>query len=393
MRGRSHPVSASKFELKQFKLSNDNLDATRAPILWKKPDTGVFDYHFDVAGMYYQPMIAYCMEREQGGPRRTVELPDRMAANYDKRVYSRLPEEGGHEEFLTEMYKRRAKANHSRTIHVENERWARSKKTTDLNVIRGSANMRDRYLCQIQLIHTGQVAKERCLGQRRGSLGGEALERDDQLVAKERSRRSLSADLYSPAPCRPPVDPKYGPNFQKKTDFLLDSRDLNKGASGLAAAGIPEPRDLPTGRPSREQIVDRVCSDAADKYEAFKRQRQIDQLFIESDTSAEFNMHKNWLADKRAAEANTVEYKPLYNDTSYIRALSDVQKRVKGAGRAEDAPLLRDDINIFYRRRRIEDIGKNEKASITTNMHTHASIPQFELGYDTVERSFVPVRR
>ena len=28
MRGRSHPVSASKFELKQYKLSNANLDVS-----------------------------------------------------------------------------------------------------------------------------------------------------------------------------------------------------------------------------------------------------------------------------------------------------------------------------------------------------------------------------
>ena len=33
-----------------------------------------------------QPMINYCVEREEGGARRVVDLPDRLMSNFDKRA-------------------------------------------------------------------------------------------------------------------------------------------------------------------------------------------------------------------------------------------------------------------------------------------------------------------
>ena len=33
-----------------------------------------------------QPMINYCVEREEGGERRVVDLPDRLMSNFDKRA-------------------------------------------------------------------------------------------------------------------------------------------------------------------------------------------------------------------------------------------------------------------------------------------------------------------
>ena len=79
MRGRSGPVTESKFALKTLKVSNDTLNvslnhqiqrcchaniifrfhicliqAIRAPIIWNRPTAGLFDYHYDVAGLYYQ---------------------------------------------------------------------------------------------------------------------------------------------------------------------------------------------------------------------------------------------------------------------------------------------------------------------------------------------------
>merc|ERR1719174_2127341 len=104
-------------------------------------------------------MINYCVEREEGGPRRVVDLPDRLMSNFDKRAYTRGPDEGDYDKFLSMMYQRRAKDKHAKSIHVANERWSRSKANTTLNTIRGADNARDRYLCQIQLIHTGRVAQ------------------------------------------------------------------------------------------------------------------------------------------------------------------------------------------------------------------------------------------
>merc|ERR1712032_315831 len=83
--------------------------------------------------------------------------------------------------------------------------------------------------------------------------------------------------------------------------------------------------------------------------------------------------------------------RPLYNDTSYVRALGDVQKRVKESGKYEGMQKSLDDINIFYRRRRVEDIGAYEKAAIRARMYKGETLPDFDVGYATVHREFCPV--
>ena len=40
-----------------FKNLDFFLQAIRAPIVWNRPTTGLFDYHYDVAGLYYQVML------------------------------------------------------------------------------------------------------------------------------------------------------------------------------------------------------------------------------------------------------------------------------------------------------------------------------------------------
>ena len=55
--------SQRKFGSSFVNLSFKNLDfnlflqAIRAPIVWNRPTTGLFDYHYDVAGLYYQVML------------------------------------------------------------------------------------------------------------------------------------------------------------------------------------------------------------------------------------------------------------------------------------------------------------------------------------------------
>ena len=31
--------------------------AIRAPIVWNRPTAGMFDYHYDLAGLYYQVVV------------------------------------------------------------------------------------------------------------------------------------------------------------------------------------------------------------------------------------------------------------------------------------------------------------------------------------------------
>jgi len=393
MRGRSGPVSESKFELKTLKVSNDTLNAIRAPIVWNRPTAGLFDYHYDVAGLYYQPMINYCVEREEGGARRVVDMPDRLMSNFDKRAYTRGPDEGDYDKFLTMMYQRRMKDKNAKSIHVANERWSRSKANTTLNTIRGADNTRDKYLCQIQLIHTGRVAQGMELGagsrsgvssssyqyemKRSGESGGEEVVE----YKEDRERRSVSAE---PILQKKPSDPRYGPVFQRVSKY--ESRPLSAGGSGLELVGIKEP-ELPS---FSLDYVGKKTEEACQKYEEYVEKKALEQSFMDADTVEDFLKHQANIQHMREL-ADKKEYKPLYNDTSYVRALGDVQKRVKESGRYEGMQKSLDDINIFYRRRRVEDIGAYEKAAIRARMYKGETLPDFDIGYSTVSREFCPV--
>jgi len=377
MRGRSGPVSESKFALKTLKVSNDTLNAIRAPIVWNKPDPGQFDYHYDVAGLYYQPMINYCEEREAGGARRTVDVPDRIRSNLDKVAYERRPDQGDYDKFLTMMYQRRLKEKNSKSIHVANERWSKSKAPTSLNILRGSDNTRDKYLCQIQLLHTGRVAQGRTLG------GG-----------PDRARRSTSAEPVLEghgveelgAPERP-ADPRYGPGFERIQGG--HSRYLNKGGSGLEMVGIQEPKM----QPFTTDEVEKITAEAASKYDDLLKTKEVNKNFLEAATVSDFLKWDSAVQQERAMAEGRKEYKPLYYDTSYIRALKDVQRQVIGSAKDETSLRTMDDVNVFYRGKRVEEVGKYEKAAIRSNMCRDVRLPEFELGYETVDRRCVPVPR
>merc|ERR1712088_61740 len=98
------------------------------------------------------------------------------------------------------------------------------------------------------------------------------------------------------------------------------------------------------------------------KYEEYVSRKEMEQAFMNADTVEDFLKHQTELQQKRELR-DKKEYKPLYNDTSYVRALGDVQKRIKESGRYDGMQKSLDDINIFYRRRRVEDIGAYEKAA------------------------------
>merc|ERR1712126_363824 len=100
-------------------------------------------------------MISYIISRGGTGPSSVVDIPDRILSNFDRRAYALKDPEVDMEDFLTEAYKRRTKDINSKYVHVENEKVRHSKKTTDLNMVRGSACIRDKYLCQLQLYYTG----------------------------------------------------------------------------------------------------------------------------------------------------------------------------------------------------------------------------------------------
>jgi len=382
MRGRSGPVSASKFQLKTLKVSNDTINEIRAPIIWNRPAPALYDYHYDLAGLYYQPMINYCKEREQGGERKIVDLPERLQSNYNKRAYTRRDDAMDYDEFLTNIYSRRMKDKHAKSIHCANEKWSRSKKTTDLNTIRSSANDRDRYLCQIQFIYTGKLSREQQEAAERGRRG--SLQEEGE-PGEERGRRSVSAE---PSTFAKPVDNRYGPDFEKKTEYY--SKYLNRGGSAFALMGLPEPLD--PIKPDIAAIEGKQIASAMAQYEEYRKEREEGRGFVEAETIRDFLK----LDSKRKAEreaANYKEYKPLYNDTSYVKAHKDVQRSVKDSGKSENPLRTKEDINLNYRSRGLNQIGRYEKAVIHSELYREAVCPEFDIGYDTIDRRCVVARK
>merc|ERR1712002_231403 len=330
MRGRSKPCTASKFNLKTLKISPETIDEVRTPIIWNRPSPGLYDYHYDVAGLYYQPMITYCMERERGGERKRVDIPERQLSNLDKVAYQRKLGDPDFEGFLTNMYQRRMKDKHSKQIHCANELWSRSKKTTDLNTIRGAATTRDKYLCQIQLHYTGKIGKERVLGTRasvdENVQEEETITRNGTTVTR-RSGRSVSAEpedvTWEEEIKGRKEDGRYGPYFSKID--RVDLRKVNHGLiSGLALAGIPEPQ-LET-RDAAAELEEKLVSSANDRYLTYWEDKKMADKFIGADTQKEF-LELGGELSKARLDANKKEYKALYNDTGYVKAKKDVERR------------------------------------------------------------------
>ena len=45
---------STEMEIKALKLSSDMKDNLRAPAIWEKPVSAVYNYHYEIGGLYYQ---------------------------------------------------------------------------------------------------------------------------------------------------------------------------------------------------------------------------------------------------------------------------------------------------------------------------------------------------
>ena len=45
---------STEMEIKALKLSSECKDNLRAPAIWEKPTAAIYNYHYDIAGLYYQ---------------------------------------------------------------------------------------------------------------------------------------------------------------------------------------------------------------------------------------------------------------------------------------------------------------------------------------------------
>ncbi|XP_023331896.1 uncharacterized protein LOC111704019 isoform X2 [Eurytemora carolleeae] len=328
---------ASQYELYTYKLSDECKEYVRKPYIWEKPGARLYDYHYHINGLYYQPMISYIAEKRTDNIRRAVDIPDRIMANFDRRAYAQKEEDIDLEEFLTDSYTRRMKEVNKRAVHVENEKIRKSKANSTLMTMQGAACTRDRYLCQLQLYYTGHRAHNQQVV-------------EDIPACKE----------------RPNTDTRYGPGFTKTEagDVLLYRKGVKKDISEvLGSRYAAEDSKL-------EQIrIENSLKTLAD---------QTSEAFLRSEES------KEWV---KAVE----EKKGAYSSTNYLGALREVKERVNNTKKLfQDVKIKPKDLKEAYRGSQVDQVGRWERNRMKAERFKPRSLPDLDVGYDVVEREFVP---
>jgi hypothetical protein len=340
-------------ELKTMKVSQDTINNIRKPLVWERPSASLYDYHYEIGGLYYQPMISYCQERDEGSERRTVQIPDRILANYDKRNYTFKNEECDYDGFLTNCYQRKLKANHSKTIHCANERIKGSKKTTDLGKLTNAATDRDKYLCQIQLMYTAKLAQEERERQEKEGREGEVdMDMGETEVVVTRRNE----------------DDRYGPGY-RKADHQSRRFHGARPENPLVVLGLERGSDMAV-QSKKEKAVE------------FVEYKGVNKEYLEAKKLKDFiNLSVQENMEKESREERP--YKPLYVDTSYSKAIADVKTQLKTIPIGEKK-LAIDDIKLNYGNIPQKNIRSSTKAAVRTEMFKIGSVPNFDVGYETV---------
>ena len=51
---KSNSNHSTEMEIKTLKLSSDMKSKLRTPMIWEKPPSSMYNYHYDIYGLYYQ---------------------------------------------------------------------------------------------------------------------------------------------------------------------------------------------------------------------------------------------------------------------------------------------------------------------------------------------------
>jgi len=365
---------STEMEIKALKLSSECKDNLRAPAIWEKPTAAIYNYHYDIGGLYYQPMIRYCMEREAGMERRKVDLPDRLQSNYDKRSYRIKEEKPRYADVLVQLYQKRLKSNNTKSIHCAYEGAKMSKDSTNLGVVNNSGSMRDKYMSQLQLMYTEKLAKT---GQMQGLVVEDIGEEEDQdREQREAIKAEQEKHFANKMLAKKKQDARYGPSYERI--IVLDSDRYNMGQEVDFLEGCRgKAVDSEEKMRQKYQIVEQT--------EQTKRKSTLNPDYLTADNMSQFLAVNN--AELRAA-AKPKENKPvnaIWRDTTLSRAAYDVKNKVKNAGNSLlPQKLSIDDMNFNYRGRKVEDIGNFERAFVRCDMYKKPALPDFDVGYDVV---------
>jgi len=313
----------NQFELNTLKISQDTKRVVRKPYVWERPNARLYDYHYEIGGLYYQPMINYIIQRGADGPHRVVDIPDRILSNYDRRAYQLKDQDTDLEDFLTESYKRRTKDINSKFVHVANEKVRRSKNSTDLHLVRGSACIRDKYLCQLQLHYTEK---------------GDTKDDNRDMIERAEDK------TYGPGYTRMRYNTK--PNREVRVSQLLEDLNLHEEASL---------------KNMRKENVISLCHDTTNK--ALERAGEVRQL---------------------TKEEREVEEKAA---STYMVAMKEVKRIVDHKRReienVKPAPLS---LQVAYSGKPIDQLGMHERVALKSGQFKPRTLPEIDVGYDTVER-------
>lgn len=355
---------STEMEIKTLKLSSEAQSSIRAPTVWEKPTASNYDYHYEIGGIYYQPMLRYCLDREQGEPRHTVDIPDRILSNYDKRSYKLKNIEPDYEGCLIQLYQRRMKDKNSKQIHCANEAMGRSKKNTELGLVRSAATTRDTYLSQLQLMYTEKLAREGQIGEDGRVRHSHQQEKPAVLQEEEESTGVANAIL-----AKKKNDKRYGPHYERIT--VLESARL---ASGLPLTVVAH-QAVQSAEKETSEIRKTIVEE---------RKPMINKEFLSADNMREFLSVRNKEIKTLESEKVPVE-DVVFGSTTLSKALTDVKKRVQKEGdKLLPSKLQIEELKFNYRGKAMEDIGPIEKAFILSDMYKQPTIPNFDVGYDTV---------
>jgi len=317
-----------QFELNTLKLSSDTKAVIRKPYVWERPGSRLYDYHYEIGGLYYQPMIKYIVGKGNSGARRTVDIPDRMLSNFDRRAYAVKSEDLNLEDFLTDAYQRKTKDINKRLVRVENEKIRRSKRNTDLNMMRGAACIRDRYLCQLQLLHTGQSSH---------------LPKEDISEQNEKDE-----------------DMSYGPGFEKIR---------------ILGPGTREPHYNEYSK----VLEDRVEEAASQLYE-FKNQNRLTRYSQSLHDALERTVDAKEFSKLKEGEEDGVDLK---HQATYIGASQVVKNRLDMAKKEiEGVRMNAKEVNLAFRGTAIDRVGMHERTRLKADRFKPRTLPDIEDGYE-----------
>jgi len=379
---------STEMEIKALKLSSEAKDNVRAPNVWERPSSTMYDYHYEISGLYYQPMIKYCVDKGNGLVKeKIVDLPDRLQSNYDRRSYKMKKINPNYEQFLIQLYQRRLKANNTKFSHCANELARMSKDTSEIGLVRDSGSMRDKYLTQLQLMYTEKLAQKGCVKGGIVQASGDDYLIDDTINEKEKEEYEKKAGNKMLSRNR--ADARYGPSFERIT--VLDSERYNMGEEVDFLEGCFQKTSeaQQTASASSEQkevkIIRKVNGVVVDSETESKQSTSLNKDYLDAETLLDFLSIREDEKNQINTRETTRQLPFIYRDTTLSRATADVKDRVKNAGKQllPQKPSMQE-MNFNYRGKKLENIGRFERAYVRSSMYKNSALPDFDVGYDTI---------